>query len=259
MKAIIKSVMFCIAFTVLFMAASSLKSFFPTEYERWAYGIIGTVVAFITTFIFLKIDKRSFAQINLVHNNKTILKFLIGIMIGIAIMAPLALLSIHYSGAAVEWNTNSNLLSFLLSTAALIPLAYMEELGFRAYPLETIKEKNGIRVALFVTSLLFALYHVANGWSISSSFMGPFMWGLLFGLGAVAGNGIALSTGIHYAANLTTSAIGAAGGTTSLFILRQQGADNSSNNHLQVIISAGLFVLAIIAIELFIRKNTKNN
>lgn len=256
MKAIVKSVLFCIVFTALFMAASFLKGFLPLEYERWSHGIIGTLVAFITTFIFLRIDKRSFVQINLVPNHKTILKFLLGILIGIALMAPLAVLSIHYSGAAVEWNTNSNLLSFLLSTAPLIPLAYMEELGFRAYPLETIKEKNGIRIALFITSLLFAFYHIANGWSISSSFMGPFMWGLIFGLGAVAGNGIALSTGIHYAANLTTSAFGAAG-TTSLLIVNSQETHAPATNHFQIIISGGLFVFAVILIEFYIKFTKK--
>lgn len=236
------------------MAASFLKNLIPVEYERWAHGIIGTAVAFITTFIFLKIDKRTWAQINLVPNNKTILKFLLGIVIGIVLMAPLALLSIHYSGAAIEWNATSSLVSFLLSTAALIPLAFMEELGFRAYPLETIKENSGIRVSLIITSFLFALYHIANGWSLSSAFMGPFVWGLIFGLGAVAGKGIALSTGIHYAANLTTAAFGAVGSTTSLFILKEQETPSSSANHLPIFISAALFVAAIISVELYIRR-----
>ncbi|MBI1779932.1 MAG: CPBP family intramembrane metalloprotease [Sphingobacteriales bacterium] len=255
MKSTLKSVLFCIAFTILFIAASFLKNLIPAEYERWAHGIIGTLVAFIVTFIFLKIDKRTWSQVNLVPDNKTILKFLSGIIIGIVLMAPLALLSIHYSGASIEFNSASGLVSFLLSTAALIPLAFMEELGFRAYPLETIKEKSGIRISLLITAVLFALYHFANGWSITSSFMGPFVWGLIFGLGAVAGRGIALSTGIHYAANLTTAAFGMAGSTSSLFILKENETMQVSGNHLQLFISAGLFVLAAILIELYIKRN----
>ena len=167
---ILKAFLFCVAFTGLFFLLSSTINFALRGFERLVQGTIGTVAALLTTFLFLKIDKKRFSDIGLTFEGKTVVKFFVGVFIGILIMGLLAI-SVDISDVRIDVNPGSNVLNFLLVTASLIPLALMEELGFRAYPLEILKDKIGIRLAIIVTSILFALYHVA------SSFYGPAVWG----------------------------------------------------------------------------------
>jgi hypothetical protein len=227
-------------------------------FERLAYGIVGTLVALATTYLFLKFDKMRFPDIRLKFESSTVLKFLMGIVIGIIIMGILALTAVYFSGANIEINTNSNFFNFILMTLPLIPLALMEELGFRAYPLEILKGKLGIRLSIFITSLFFALYHIANGWTIASSFYGPGVWGLIFGLAAVYSIGIAMPTGIHYALNLTTSAFGDSNNNVSIWLLKNP-SPAAPGQTISFILSMAVLVLAVFSIEFYMRRKTTAN
>ena len=121
----------------------------------------------------------------------------------------------------------------------------------------------GIRLSIIITSILFALYHIANGWTVASSFYGPGVWGLVFGLAAIYSKGIAMPTGIHYAANLTTSAFGAANNTVSFWILQvKPGSTTSQNGGIDwaaILPALALLVFAIICMELYIRRKKVGN
>ena len=170
-------------------------------------------------------------------------------------MGTLAFGVLYFSNASIEANSNSNLQHFLLVTLPLIPLAFMEEVGFRAYPLEILKDKIGIRLAIIVASTLFALYHIANGWTIASSFYGPGIWGLVFGLAAVYSKGIAMPTGIHYAANLTTSAFGPDNNTISVWTVTHSPTPITKGIDWTIVIPPlVILVFAIICLELYMRR-----
>ncbi len=257
-KPILEATLFCFVFTGLFILFSFAKSFVPAEYERAAHGIVGTLVALLSTYIFLKVDKKSFSDIGLRFENNTLQKFVVGVLLGLVLMGVLTFAAITMGGFRMESNTNSSVLSFLLLTAPLIPLAFMEELGFRAYPLVLLQDKAGARVAILVTSVLFALYHVANGWALQNAFLGAGVWGLIYGAAAVYGKGIALPTGLHYAANLCTSAFGINAEGSNLWILTS--ADGSSletyqSSTLEILLpQISLLVLGIAALEWVARK-----
>lgn len=258
-KYIIKAVLFCGVFVLLFMAFSFAKNFIPNNFERLAYGLIGTLAAFLTTVLFLRIDKKKLQSTGLKFEKKTIGRFLVGVVIGIVLMGLLASCVMFYLHEKIAINPNSNFFHFLLSTLPLFPLAYMEELGFRAYPLVTMQDKIGVRSSIIITSILFALYHIANGWSVATSFYGPGIWGLVFGLAAVYSNGIAMPTGIHYAVNLTTSAFGVAGNTVSIWTVEQaSGADAKAGSidWANLLPAFGLLVFAIICLELYMRRKS---
>ena len=164
---------------------------------------------------------------------------------------------LYFSNVTIEANPRSNVWHFLLLTFPLIPLAFMEELGFRAYALQILKDKIGIRLSIVITSILFALYHIANGWTIASSFYGPGVWGLVFGLAAVYSKGIAMPTGIHYAANLTTSAFGIANNTVSIWTIKQPSIPATKSgiiDWLTIISAFALLAFAIICIEVYVRQ-----
>jgi membrane protease YdiL (CAAX protease family) len=208
-------------FTAIFVAFSFAKSFIGGKFERTAHGVIGTIAALLTTYLFLKFDKKPFAAIGLNFEKATFKKFVAGVVTGIAIMGLLTLSVIYFSHFTITANKNSSMLNFLYCTLPLIPLAFMEELGFRAYPLVLLKDKAGVRNAILITSILFALYHIVNGWSIQNAFLGTGVWGIVYGLAAVYSNGISMPTGMHYAANLTTTAFGISDDSFNLWTLHQ--------------------------------------
>lgn len=226
---LIKAALFCIVFTGLFIILSFFKSAFPPNAERLVHGIIGTVAAFLVTWIFLRADKISFAAIGLRFEKSTVPKFFSGVVIGIILMGLLLGGVVLFSGFTIETNKNSSFFHFLLLTLPLIPLAFMEELAFRGYPLVVIKEQTGFRSAVLITALLFGLYHIANGWTIQNAFLGAGVWGIIYGMGAVYSKGISLSTGMHYAANLTTSAFGIADDSFNIWVLKQQNGMSLEN------------------------------
>lgn len=259
---IVKAVLFCAAFILLYLLIYFLKSLFYSPYNSVIHAGIGIFVAGMTIVAFLKWDKRTFASIGLSFSPGTPGKFLSGLVIGMGLMGLMTISVIYFSGFTIEANKNSGLFPFLGASLPLLPLAFMEELGFRAYPLVTLREKNGDRTAIILTSLLFALYHLANGWTVQDSFLGAGVWGILFGLAAVYSNGIALPTGMHYAVNLTTAAFGVIPDSSAIWILKQK--DGSSLENYQsgqwetLIPQLSLLVLGIGCMEWYIRKkNTK--
>lgn len=261
-KYIFKSILFCVVFTGLFVVFSFAKNFIPNNFERLAHGIIGTLAAFLTTILFLKFDGKKYSDIGLTFERKTIVKFFTGVTAGVVLMGLLATSVMRFANVAIEVNQKSNFFNFVLITLPLLPLAFMEELGFRAYPLEILKDKVGIRLSIIITSILFALYHIANGWTIAGSFYGPGVWGLVFALAAIYSKGIAMPTGIHYAANLTTSAFGAANNTVSIWTIKQTNIPATKyggTDWVAILPAFALLVFAVICIELYMRRKTTTN
>jgi membrane protease YdiL (CAAX protease family) len=254
--------LFCVLFTGVFIALSFSKNLFPASFERLSHGLIGTIAAFSVTLLFLKFDKKRFSDVELYFNKNTVRKFLVGILIGIVLMGLLATGVMYFTHVSIEPNQKANVFRFFIMTTPLIPLAFMEELGFRAYPLQILKNKLGIRLSIVITSILFALYHLANGWTIASSFFGPAVWGLLFGLAAVYSKGIAMPTGIHYAVNLTTSAFGADENSIALWTVKQTNISTSIYQGIDLAIvlpSLAILMIALIGIELYMRRKTTTN
>jgi len=257
-KYILKAALFCFVFTGIFITFSFLKSLAPGKFERLAHGVLGTIAAVLTTFIFIKFEKKTFADIGLIFEKSTLTKFFLGVLSGIGIMGLSVLYVIYYSDLTINSNTNSNILNFLFFTLPLIPLAFMEEVGFRAYPLLLLKDKTGIRNSVIITSTLFALYHIANGWTIQNSFLGAGVWGILYGLAAIYSNGISMSTGLHYAANLTTSAFGVSNNSFNIWTLKQKNGDTlenyQSSEMTTLIPQLALLIFGIICMEWYLRK-----
>jgi uncharacterized protein len=170
----------------------------------------------------------------------------------------LTLSVILFSNFKIEINNNSNILNFLFWTLPLIPLAFMEEVGFRAYPLIILKDTIGIRNSILITSILFALYHIVNGWTIQSAFLGAGVWGIIYGLAAIYSNGISMPTGMHYAANLTTSAFGISNTSFNIWVLKQKSGltleNHQSSQLITVIPQISVLLLGIIFMELYLRK-----
>ena len=257
-KIILKATLFCIAFTGLFVAFSFFKSAVPPQFERLAHGTIGTIAAFLTSYLFLKFDKKTFADIGLMVEKTTLKNFFIGLLMGIALMGTLSLGLIYFSNFSIETNKNSAFFNFFLCTLPFIPLAFMEEMGFRSYPLVLLKNTVGMRQAVIITAILFGFYHIVNGWTLQTAFLGAGVWGIIYGVAALYSDGIALPTGLHYAANLTTSAFGISDTSFNLWILKQKNGlslENYESSQWAILIPQLIvLVLGVILMEWHVRK-----
>ena len=71
-----------------------------------------------------------------------------------------------------------------------------------------------------------------------------------------------MPTGIHYAANLTTSALGAKNTTASIWMVQQSNTPTTKNGGIEwitILPSMALLVLAIICLEVYMRRKTTAN
>ncbi len=265
-KYIFKATIFCIFFIgLLFLFTSSLnflpRHLVPYSLEGIYHGIIGILVGLLTTKLFLGFDKKKFSDIGLSFERSTIVKFLAGAVIGVIIMGLLAGSVIYFTNTSIEVNQKFKLSQFLIASLTTFLLAFMEEIGFRAYPLHLLKNKVGIRIAIIITSILFAFSHIAYGWTPTSS-LGPAIWGLLFGLSAIYSKGIAMPTGIHYAINLTTFSLGSGNNTVSIWTIKNTNSIRANYLGIDWVIilpHITLLVFAIICIELYMRRKTTAN
>ena len=246
-KPILQSILFAAVFTLLFMGLAFVKAMFPVLPERWMHAVMGTVAAVVTTVVFLRWQGLRWSDIHLRMDRATPLRFGIGMALGLLVMGSLAFGVMRIAAVELVPNPDSSVGHFLLSSLYLLPLAYLEELAFRGFPLEVLRGRTNTWLALGLTSLLFALYHVASGWSWASAFYGPFIWGLIFGVAALQYKGIAMPTGWHYAGNLATSAIGASANPQSIWLMQETPATEAAKSSIWITLGPVL-VLLIIAV-----------
>jgi membrane protease YdiL (CAAX protease family) len=257
----IKAILFCILFTALLAISSKTSSFFPAQYERFVYGSTGIIVSLLLTWLFCKIDKINFATIGLQWEQKTVQRivkgFLIGMMISVVMMGAMCL----FTSLQIKLVPNYSIGSFLFWALALIPLALMEELAFRAYPFVKLNNAIGLWGTQIIIAILFALYHYVGGQSLISSFIGPGIFAFVFGLAAAKSGGIGLPTGIHVGVNFILAMLGQHKGMSPIFMF--ENAPNSTSAMLQQIEMVGyvlqglLFIVTIIATQNQIKANKK--
>lgn len=201
--ALFRSALCWVLFTgLLFVSGSFLSPVFPAQWERFVYGISGTVAAFAAVWIFIKTEKRTFADYGLTWMRDTFLKFIKGLVIGAAAFLVIILILLTFTDLQLirtenQWDPLA--LAWYLS---IIPLALMEEVAFRSYTFIKLNKIFGLWVTQIIVALGFAGYHIVQGWDWQMAVWGPAIWALIFGWAAVWSKGIALPTGIHVALNV---------------------------------------------------------
>ena len=205
---VIKATGCCVLFTLLLALASFIKHIFPPQYERYIYGILGLIVAFTVVFVFTRLEKKTLRAIGLQWTKATLPKFFTGFFTGLLLSAIMIAIVVYFNGLKIIVAPGYNVPLFFAWGMSLLLLSLMEEIAFRTYSFITIKNTNGVWAAQVVIAVLFALYHIAGGQAIMSSFLGPGVWAFIFGWAVFRTGGIAMATGIHFAANLFQAAIG---------------------------------------------------
>ena len=181
---VIKSLLFWILFIgLLILSSVLLLPFFPPSLSRSAYGSLGTLAAFITTWYFLKYEKRTFREIGLKWEKKTLLRFFYGLLVGGIIFIFVMIILIGFSTLEIHKNTKPFSFAAIAGYLVFLPLALMEEVAFRSYPFLKLNKAFGLRITQIIVA--FAVYHIINGWDNLIAFAGPGIWAFVFGLAAI--------------------------------------------------------------------------
>jgi len=163
--------------------------------------VVMVVVLLVVSFLFLRSEGRSLSVLGLELSWRTPRDLLFGWVGGallIVIMAVGVRLALPH-----PWLRNPG---FRIS-AAMFSLLYLlagngvEELIFRGYSFERLIVAIGHWPAQIVTALLFAVFHIAEGWPWRTALIGTTAGSLLFGLVFVRWRSVPAALGVHAAGN----------------------------------------------------------
>ncbi len=202
---------FLLLFVGLLMLSGFIRRMFPEDISFIIYGILGCIAGYATLYIFLKIEKKSWNDFGFSWDRYTMLRFLGGVGIGTVLIAFVLIPLVSFTALSMRYEPSIFDIKTLFIFIPILPLALMEELGFRSYAQRELADKHGVWISQIAIAIAFALYHVLSGWALSLSFSGPFVWAFIFGLTALWSGGIAMPTGIHFALNILQKLTGLKG------------------------------------------------
>lgn len=202
-----KVILFWVFFNLTFHGLIPMLALnFPAGWIGYVLaGITGTLFALGLTLVFLKLEKKTLADIGLVFGFRSIWRFVAGFAGGIIICLVMVLGVIVLSPFDLRVRAGADFFdSLAISFIIMFWLGLMEEISHRSFPLLKLKSEYGLRTAIYISSIAFALYHgLALG-----NLLGPGVWGLFFGLMAVWSKGIALPFGFHVGLNQVLAVVG---------------------------------------------------
>ncbi|RYY47592.1 MAG: CPBP family intramembrane metalloprotease [Chitinophagaceae bacterium] len=249
--AALKGVACCVLFTAALAMASVLKFVFPAQLERYVYGCIGLFISLLIVWGFAKLDKINPEDVSLRWQRGTWKNFAIGLSIGLLLTALLMIIVIAVNGLSMTRAGATTPGWFLLWAMSLLLLSWMEEIAFRTYAFYRLRKSMGIWPAQIIIAILFALYHVAGGRGFEASLLGPGVWSVIFGWAVLRSGGIAMSTGLHFAANLLQAALGQKNDYPFLWKI-DESVELSASAQQQVNLTGILLQLAVLLLGLWL-------
>ncbi len=148
----------------------------------WLMLVLECIISLISVWIFrVFVDRKSFASLGFrvsgYRNESATGLFMGPALLGIASM--LLLFSGHLKWVDIHFDPQSLTVSFGL----LILIAFSEELVFRGYILNNLMDSFKNKwIALPVSAILFAIFHITNPGMNSMAFANLFLAGLLLGI-----------------------------------------------------------------------------
>lgn len=260
-KTIVRVLLYWITFIALYMAGGFFFHFFPPGIPFPGFGncVSGTFAAFFATWLFLKWETSTFTSIGLSWKKGTFLRFFKGCLLGTFIFFVMVLILSINSGAKWQCIPFKADGYTLITYLTIIPLALMEEVAFRGYPLIRLNQVFGIRITLLIVAVAFALYHMAMGWSIYIALTGPFVWSFVFGLATIWSKGIALPAGIHSTVNMLQNMLGLHGNIGLFWKISFPNTHHAATEVRAFWLHIGLWIAGLIAIEYFNRRSKKQS
>jgi uncharacterized protein len=151
----------------------------------WVILLLEFVVSLISVVVFrLLIDRRGWLDLGWDFGN-FMGEAMTGLFIGPALLGTCSivlLLSGHLAWTDIVWDPSS----LFISLGWMVLIAFSEELVFRGYMLGNLMETFSNKwIALAISALLFAIYHVASPGIHTLAFVNLFLAGVLLGINYV--------------------------------------------------------------------------
>lgn len=158
----------------------------------------------ITLSVFLArrwFDRRSFRSLGLSLNRQATLDAIVGILIAGAVMAFVFLVEwalgwLRFDGFATA-SGQATLTKFSYWAAIFVLVGWYEELWFRGYWLQNLRDGVGIKWALFISAAFFALSHLSNPNVSWVAILGLLVAGCFLAFGYLRTNQLWLAIGLH--------------------------------------------------------------
>lgn len=219
-------------------------------------GIMGSLIAFGLTLAYLKFDNNSSGEVALFPDVRSLLLFSTGLVGGLLLCLAMYLILMVITPLSISMAAQPDYLrSIGLSFAILCGLALMEEIAYRSFPLLKLQSDMGLRTAIYVSSIAFALYHGLD----VMNFLGPGVWGIYYGLMAIWTRGIALPFGFHVGLNWVQTLFGMKPHyTDGLWVLGQErGTGLVSLESAGLGLQVALLVIGVVLVEWTVRRGQK--
>ena len=187
---------------LLFIVATSPIWLLPKRFPVFhPVAMLGVMLG--ATLLFLWWDKRSPSVLGLDPSWRPVANLVGGLAGGALLIAVAALLL--RAVLPFEWGYNFRFAPNVaaMSLLYLVIANGVEELLFRGYSFERLITAIGLWPAQLIVALLFAVYHLLNGWTWQQAFTSTAIGSVLFGLVFVRTRSVVAATGFHAAANWT--------------------------------------------------------
>jgi membrane protease YdiL (CAAX protease family) len=187
-----RGILFIVATSPIWLVPKSIPVFHPV-------AMLGVLLG--ATLLFLWWDKRSPSELGLELSWRP-LAYLLGGLVGGTLLIAVITVLLH-AVLPFEWAYNTAFLARLAVTGLVFQLlsAGVEELLFRGYSFERLISSIGLWPAQLVVALIFAVYHLRNGYSWQVAFTGTVIGSLMFGLVFARTRSVMAAIGFHAAAN----------------------------------------------------------
>ena len=198
---LIRALLFIICSIIFHVLGDILTKGLPKPFSGILHGIIAVIGVFGITILFSRWEKITLIEIGVVPNRMTFMRFVSGFVIGLVLALTHALGVVYFIQFKLVFVSSLSLSSFLFTFLLYFVFALREELAFRAFPLRTLTYSIGSWKAQLIIALIFAIEHMAGGYTFVEAFLGSAVGAILFGIAALKTKGIALPVGLHFAWN----------------------------------------------------------
>lgn len=165
-------------------------------------GALAGAGSLLLTWLFTRWDGVRLRDVGALPDAGSARRFATGFAIGLSLIALHSLCVGLFGHVRLIRTTEASFDQGVLVFLGYVLLAAREELAFHGYPLRRLQLAFGVWPAQVVIALVFALEHMAGGWSVSQALWGAAVGSLLFGMASIATRGLAVPIGLHAAWNV---------------------------------------------------------
>lgn len=219
------------------------------------HPIVLVAAVVMLSYLFLRHEGRSLAILGLDASWRRLGELAAGFAGGAILIAAIALVMRLVLPIRWAWNPGFSAGMAAWSLLWLLCGNAVEELVFRGYSLERLVAALGHWKAQLVTALLFAVFHIANGWPWQVALLGTTVGSLLFGLVFVRWRSVPAAAGVHAAANWVRDLLLCDPPTVKTLVAPLSPRPWTSGEQLSaLLIMDGIFLIACAALAISIRR-----